>query len=200
MVTFLCLGSSPRMRGKPSPGHCRRSMGRLIPAHAGKTMANQLRSRLLWAHPRACGENRNISPDLAQAFGSSPRMRGKHRSLRHHYHREGLIPAHAGKTFWAWYSRARARAHPRACGENIQPGQVVPLRSGSSPRMRGKLCVIIACFVSWGLIPAHAGKTIGEPHGIAQGRAHPRACGENEPPMTASVTVLGSSPRMRGKR
>ena len=52
------LGSSPRVRGKPSG----RSPGwrppRLIPARAGKTLAAELSTTPGAAHPRACGENR----------------------------------------------------------------------------------------------------------------------------------------------
>ena len=71
--------------------------------------------------------------------------------------------------------------------------------AGSSPRMRGKLYKRPPASGRTGLIPAHAGKTFGEPHGIAQGRAHPRACGENAAFKALDALDEGSSPRMRGK-
>ena len=50
-------GSSPLTRGKPDREcHCRGG-GRLIPAHAGKTMSRQGISQRTLAHPRSRGEN-----------------------------------------------------------------------------------------------------------------------------------------------
>ena len=71
----------------------------------------------------------------------------------------GLIPAHAGKTYFGRVRLLGVRAHPRACGENeslLGPGFT---DAGSSPRMRGKLREAEGLSVSPGLIPAHAGKT-----------------------------------------
>ena len=51
------LGSSPRMRGKLGVGLVVVGVGRLIPAHAGKTSQRGINERANWAHPRACGEN-----------------------------------------------------------------------------------------------------------------------------------------------
>ena len=74
----LHIGSSPRVRGKPRPGHVRVHARGLIPACAGKTTPQRERHLHGWAHPRVCGENPfgrggNFSPP-----GSSPRVRGKH--------------------------------------------------------------------------------------------------------------------------
>ena len=72
----------------------------------------------------------------------------------------GLIPAHAGKTWGRIGGFFVLTAHPRACGENfydIQPGDVL---CGSSPRMRGKPHNHLQTALIYGLIPAHAGKTM----------------------------------------
>ena len=51
-----------------------------------------------------------------------------------------------------------------------------------------------------GIIPAHAGNTC-LPFAVRYLRwDHPRACGEHLRPVTLAVSVLGSSPRMRGTR
>ena len=93
------VGSSPLMRGKPTPRPPPKSSNGLIPAHAGKTMICFSGSTLTRAHPRSCGENRSRRYAMSTAAGSSPLMRGKlvARDLRPL--RDGLIPAHAGKTF-----------------------------------------------------------------------------------------------------
>ena len=126
-------------------------------------------------------------------------MRGKRPHLKLMTQGAGLIPAHAGKThfsgFWIFFTKA----HPRACGENFLIGLLVPVVSGSSPRMRGKQIQRVHHGCMGGLIPAHAGKTLPMPLFQSRTRAHPRACGENFHPVLWSRSGVGSSPRMRGK-
>ena len=127
-------------------------------------------------------------------------MRGKRSSPAKRGSFLGLIPAHAGKTARFGRGDSRYRAQPRACGENLI-GLGADLASmGSSPRMRGKpLGVVAACGQS-GLIPAHAGKTCQVILLCVSSQAHPRACGENMAPRQPITLIMGSSPRMRGKR
>ena len=54
-------GSSPLTRGKLGGGLLRRLLGRLIPAHAGKTNGTTSRVWKRTAHPRSRGENRITS-------------------------------------------------------------------------------------------------------------------------------------------
>ena len=49
-------------------------------------------------------------------------------------------------------------------------------------------------------IPAYAGKTVANFSASAWGQEHPRVCGENVALQHGAVAVLGTSPRMRGKR
>ena len=147
------------MRGKRSRPVILRCPKRLIPAHAGKTLGAYIPEAIKAAHPRACGENRPLLAPYVPLGGSSPRMRGKLRELRHRLRDRGLIPAHAGKTRVTSRSGSAGPAHPRACGENLLIALDTANVTGSSPRMRGK-----RMFSSWscttgGLIPAHAGKT-----------------------------------------
>ena len=65
--------------------------------------------------------------------------------------------------------------------------------------MRGKHYRVRARASRRGLIPAHAGKTFRALPGQLEGRAHPRACGENAPSQKRYPAGAGSSPRMRGK-
>ena len=192
-------GSSPRMRGKPGGACRRRGLRGLIPAHAGKTSGQYQPSPPGRAHPRACGEN-NIVVGVHRVFsGSSPRMRGKPRVLRSPLLRQGLIPAHAGKTRSINRLSANRRAHPRACGENRVKALRRPGVYGSSPRMRGKQAPSLRRRLPRRLIPAHAGKTHGFAGACPVGGAHPRACGENGINLSANRRAKGSSPRMRGK-
>ena len=193
-------GSSPRVRGKRRPLPHRRRRGRLIPARAGKTSRPRRPPPSRPAHPRACGENSQHEAFMYPRLGSSPRVRGKHRvaGLRHVPGR--LIPARAGKTPHIISTRPPPRAHPRACGENNRGSRAPCIVPGSSPRVRGKLEPGPVREGSSGLIPARAGKTRNSPNLGLLGRAHPRACGENQRTLRYPRHQAGSSPRVRGKQ
>ena len=171
----------------------------LIPARAGKT-------RSLWpsaageeAHPRACGENDVKSAPRMSPRGSSPRVRGKRSRPRGARPCRGLIPARAGKTLRVHGRQEVARAHPRACGENVPVAGLGYPCQGSSPRVRGKPLSHDGAHEDGRLIPARAGKTARAACGTPASRAHPRACGENQKPPSERNCSLGSSPRVRGK-
>ena len=77
LLLQLLLGSSPRVRGKPTRPRIWCSEERLIPARAGKTKPAPVNSSSTGAHPRACGENLDADKEAVRQFGSSPRVRGK---------------------------------------------------------------------------------------------------------------------------
>ena len=132
------LGSPPRLRGKLLAYRgCRRRL-RLTPAPAGKTRKRFPKSCSRQAHPRACGEN--VAEYMSQtiSIGSPPRLRGKLEEALDGVSVGGLTPAPAGKTLPARALARRARAHPRACGENKAPISRRSTYPGSPPRLRGK--------------------------------------------------------------
>ena len=194
-----CFGSSPRVRGKPIEQQFLRARVGLIPARAGKTPSTTSPKKARPAHPRACGENIKTTAPPAIEAGSSPRVRGKLPTLFPQGPRRGLIPARAGKTTGAPGRPASCPAHPRACGENLNPARFGKVLAGSSPRVRGKLGTHQTWGSSDGLIPARAGKTSARSGTRATRRAHPRACGENKLHAEVANILLGSSPRVRGK-
>ena len=110
-----------------------------------------------------------------------------------------LIPAHAGKTWAFRFPRLWTGAHPRSRGENIQASSPSRVHAGSSPLTRGKRFPALVVGVSWGLIPAHAGKTRRWARPRRWSRAHPRSRGENRFSVSAGSTLAGSSPLTRGK-
>ena len=114
----IAAGSSPLTRGKRSNGRSRRHRGRLIPAHAGKTVAIEGGSLTYKAHPRSRGENAGVGELAERGAGSSPLTRGKRFAGAGTATDAGLIPAHAGKTLCrGWHCHGRG-AHPRSRGEN----------------------------------------------------------------------------------
>ena len=92
-------GSSPLTRGKLTVKTHSRSAQRLIPAHAGKTIAQCVPHVAAAAHPRSRGENALVIGVLKARGGSSPLTRGK-RSRK-------------GDKFRSMM------AHPRSRGENV---------------------------------------------------------------------------------
>ena len=75
-----------------------------------------------------------------------------------------------------------------------------PTPTGSSPRMRGKQTVSRFAGVRSRIIPAHAGQTRRIQGSSSTATDHPRACGANSQLGVPLPPVVGSSPRMRGKR
>ena len=171
----------------------------LIPAHAGKTSTGQdlvLASR---AHPRSRGENSTCGVSTAIQPGSSPLTRGKQSRSYSARRAIGLIPAHAGKTFFEPVRAGLARAHPRSRGENPKTRSNSLLGHGSSPLTRGKLLQCLPEGKQQGLIPAHAGKTDACGCRRTHPRAHPRSRGENHAAEADPKRTKGSSPLTRGK-
>ena len=132
-------GSSPRVRGKPSPCCSGYGRARIIPARAGQTPYSCSSCSLGTDHPRACGANNAAPPVMPLIFGSSPRVRGKLSGDAQAFDRERIIPARAGQT--------GSRAAPKPC------------RDGSSPRVRGKHNEEFGESDRSRIIPARAGQT-----------------------------------------
>ena len=192
-------GSPPRMRGKVQPDADGCRPPRITPAYAGKRRAAKRYKRLLWDHPRVCGEKTAPRHRLHLAKGSPPRMRGKEKGRRTHKVKSGITPAYAGKSAYLSPEDTAGRDHPRVCGEKYSWEKSTCKIFGSPPRMRGKAGLVqIVCRLR-GITPAYAGKS----HKVrlqAPGRwDHPRVCGEKSRCRLASGPWPGSPPRMRGK-
>ena len=131
----------------------------IIPAYAGNTWVDSAAVEGHGDHPRVCGEHSTGWPNMVNAWGSSPRMRGtRHHGLRRHT-RLGIIPAYAGNTRDRQAHTSTGRDHPRVCGEHnfiaLDPAE----GRGSSPRMRGTHDRLRPGPQHRGIIPAYAGNT-----------------------------------------
>ena len=113
-------GSPPRMRGKPLSRSSRTAGKGITPAHAGKTLRTTATEKQARDHPRACGENHKRKKRGISKMGSPPRMRGKPQKEEKRHIKDGITPAHAGKTRQSRAARRSGRDHPRACGENLR--------------------------------------------------------------------------------
>ena len=144
------------------------------------------------------GARRETNPAALETLGSSPRMRGAPGSPMGSLCRRRIIPADAGSTIMHTAVARQFGDHPRGCGEHVVVGAVAKAQKGSSPRMRGARCALFGSRLSPGIIPADAGSTIRCFWRARRTGDHPRGCGEHTAPDALSMTVPGSSPRMRG--
>ena len=153
-------GSSPRVRGKLTlPTKILRAC-RIIPARAGQTPAASVSNSTSADHPRACGANSGTITQTADLSGSSPRVRGKLSPATRLQTCGRIIPARAGQTRRRPSRSAADSDHPRACGANLAVLAAECLHVGSSPRVRGKLEVLLNGLVIDRIIPARAGQTV----------------------------------------
>ena len=154
---------------------------------------------MTWAHPHSRGENLYTLAYKRKRAGSSPLTRGKLLHIDGAVTLAGLIPTHAGKTYFISVSPRRAWAHPHSRGENTSPMPRLKFDVGSSPLTRGK-----PYWPAWvarmrRLIPTHAGKTHPRRPRARHAGAHPHSRGENEMVMDGASSLPGSSPLTRGK-
>ena len=131
-------------------------------------------------------------------MGSSPRMRGSPDVSASGSFYAGIIPAHAGLTQDSGAASWASWDHPRACGAHLSRSPATATGQGSSPRMRGSLQKKKRPLLAAGIIPAHAGLTLGFFKGNRALRDHPRACGAHVHALPLLKFIQGSSPRMRG--
>ena len=160
----------------------------------------QFVQRLVWDHPRACGEHIPFHVVERNTLGSSPRLRGTLGLLLEVGLLFGIIPALAGNTRAMESQTYAPRDHPRACGEHIVRYELYELERGSSPRLRGTLFNCFAHVVDVWIIPALAGNTPAPTRTWATSGDHPRACGEHCCICDNFGQNMGSSPRLRGTR
>ena len=126
-------------------------------------------------------------------------MRGKVYCVSKVRPRDGITPAHAGKSLLLRLRSILCRDHPRACGEKMYASISICAVWGSPPRMRGKAVLFRMFHGGDGITPAHAGKRKPTLPAERQTRDHPRACGEKTERKLPTAAAKGSPPRMRGK-
>ena len=131
--------------------------------------------------------------------GSPPHMRGKAICQTSQFFWYGITPAHAGKSFFDFFSEFLQRDHPRTCGEKMGKGTVWRPHRGSPPHMRGKAPNSPFTPRPLGITPAHAGKRLYQDGALVAQGDHPRTCGEKSAAATILLRPMGSPPHMRGK-
>ena len=112
--------------------------------------------------------------------------------------RARITPACAGNSIFMFDTGFIAKDHPRVCGEQPPFMAVGQSAGGSPPRVRGTDDEQDLNIAKVGITPACAGNSRYPCHGHAQGRDHPRVCGEQGDGEVDEVLLEGSPPRVRG--
>ena len=186
------------MRGAHVPRRLAHMGARIIPAYAGSTRSFMLHDLVSEDHPRVCGEHESELQKMSPDGGSSPRMRGAQLLGGRTGEVVGIIPTYAGSTCIIKFAHPESKDDPRVCGEHLDHVCASPYHQGSSPRMRGAPAEAEGGLQAHGIIPAYAGSTRCRITTIRFRRDHRRVCGEHFRIDVSSVSLQGSSPRMRG--
>ena len=138
-ASFLNPGSPPRMRGKDPDNPVIKQRLRITPAYAGKRQRSGRKEKGTGDHPRVCGEKGVYALLYTGLWGSPPRMRGKVRGHPVDIVHSGITPAYAGKSAPKKWITCGRWDHPRVCGEKRGTSINAATKTGSPPRMRGKV-------------------------------------------------------------
>ena len=125
-------------------------------------------------------------------------MRGTRRNSCRRVPTRRIIPAYAGNTQQTCSFLRLKRDHPRICGEHRNLFDELTDGQGSSPHMRGTQNASHLRPAVSGIIPAYAGNTLRLRRMFSSTRDHPRICGEHHGQTNKVMTIVGSSPHMRG--
>ncbi len=118
------IGSSPRVRGTPSPRRCDECLDRIIPAGAGHTRPATGTGQDAADHPRGCGAHWVMRCARSSSAGSSPRVRGTPAGADAALFKPRIIPAGAGHTSWSGPADWPDADHPRGCGAHATIGLI----------------------------------------------------------------------------
>ena len=146
-------------------------------------------------HPRGCGAHRSRLSSHIELPGSSPRVRGSLVRLLDMVEIRGIIPAGAGLTCAVCLIGSIRRDHPRGCGAHSLVRFTARRHWGSSPRVRGSLCLMTASGIFRGIIPAGAGLTSVSSSIHFLARDHPRGCGAHPEPSSPQLLQAWDHPR-----
>ena len=176
-------GSSPHTRGLRHTSRARGQPGGIIPAHAGFTRGSPGCRPSAADHPRTRGVYMAVVLDAGSGPGSSPHTRG----LQAHWLvlrvRGRIIPAHAGFTVSAPSTSSACRDHPRTRGVYWNTEMMNSATGGSSPHTRGLPVSRHRRQIRTGIIPAHAGFTLGDPW-------NPNGPGVYHPPVSFTADLV----------
>ena len=155
-----CLvGSSPRVRSRPSQPLTRNLPLGIISACAEQTLVPGATRRSSTDHLRVCGADSSAPSSPPLRMGSSPRVRSRRQRRDERGDRTGIISACAEQTCRTRAASPRDRDHLRVCGADTVGDEIRMPTAGSSPRVRSRRGAALSRSRLCGIISACAEQT-----------------------------------------
>ena len=137
--------------------------------------------------------------DLFRFGGSSPRVWGQDLKCFRHNQNVRIIPTRMGTSLSLMQKLPYHEDHPHAYGDKKGMRLFCLVYLGSSPRVWGQVIMESVKKTYTGIIPTRMGTSL-PPYGLCRSfRDHPHAYGDKKTNTVASLTKLGSSPRVWGQ-
>ena len=150
-------------------------------------------------HPHAYGDKSSTNPNIGVWCGSSPRVWGQGHIPRPLQRRFRIIPTRMGTRQIEEIFPRSSKDHPHAYGDKLSITWCSLAVIGSSPRVWGQVIMESVKKTYTGIIPTRMGTSL-PPYGLCRSfRDHPHAYGDKKTNTVASLTKLGSSPRVWGQ-
>ena len=132
----MASGSPPLVRERLSAHIQIPTNLRITPARAGKTLRLESLHVIGGDHPRSCGKDRNSASVSFSVWGSPPLVRERLVSIVMARLHVGITPARAGKTMHRRLFPGQCWDHPRSCGKDSPPTNLLRNGLGSPPLVR----------------------------------------------------------------
>ena len=130
-------GSSPRV-WEQEPCNVEQGEGhRIIPTRVGTSFGFALFTFLVWDHPHACGDKRDM-----QAITATLKR---------------IIPTRVGTSIFTVFIYVFSQDHPHACGDKDYITNRSVCQYGSSPRVWGQASCLVARLYCFRIIPTRVG-------------------------------------------
>ncbi len=150
-------------------------------------------------HPHACGDKGYAVNALKVPQGSSPRVWGQDFPSCTTVFSTRIIPTRVGTSYRSARTGNSGGDHPHACGDKSLCFEVLPLVSGSSPRVWGQAILALFALKSSRIIPTRVGTSNYVFQTSERGKDHPHACGDKGGILNGIYSTKGSSPRVWGQ-
>ncbi len=150
-------------------------------------------------HPRACGEQLDITRAYRPLSGSPPRVRGTDYANARESKGRRITPACAGNRHQHLRHHDPAEDHPRVCGEQEETTLAYGSREGSPPRVRGTAAGTKGIPQSRRITPACAGNSLrAQVSRRSQCGITPACAGNSPTPSTGRPRYDGITPARAG--
>ncbi len=212
-------GSPPRVWGRPDrvdhfhdhPGFTPTCVGTAVrrfgnaycygftPTCVGTATTEPFPHLLFGVHPHVCGDGSTYQLSRVSVPGSPPRVWGRRGVNTAGIDLSGFTPTCVGTACGQATTRRQSWVHPHLCGDGSWFAAINPARSGSPPRVWGRLRRMGPRPVGTGFTPTCVGTAHFRDAISRQYRVHPHVCGDGTNLVDNVEASLGSPPRVWGR-